>query len=97
MDTGEPVYPNLEKADEAACDWIRASSSMPVVSRPVCIGGRRYLDGGIADSIPLPKMQSLGFARNVVVLTQPPRRGCGAAASNFRSLRLAPFLLESAA
>ena len=70
-DTGEPVYPRLEKADEAACDWIRASSSMPVVSRPVCIGGRRYLDGGIADSIPLPKMQSLGFARNVVVLTQP--------------------------
>ena len=70
-DTGEPVYPKLEKADEAACDWIRASSSMPVVSRPVCIGGRRYLDGGIADSIPLPKMQSLGFARNVVVLTQP--------------------------
>jgi predicted patatin/cPLA2 family phospholipase len=44
---------------------------MPVVSRPVCIGGRRYLDGGIADSIPLPKMQSLGFERNVVVLTQP--------------------------
>ena len=70
-DTGEAVYPKLEKADEAACDWIRASSSMPLVSRPVCIDGRRYLDGGMSDSIPLAKMQSLGFERNVVVLTRP--------------------------
>ena len=70
-DTGEPVYPKLEKADEAACDWIRASSSMPLVSRPVRIDGHRYLDGGMSDSIPLAKMQSLGFKRNVVILTRP--------------------------
>ncbi len=44
---------------------------MPLVSRPVCIDGHRYLDGGMSDSIPLPKMQSLGFVRNVVILTQP--------------------------
>ena len=71
VDTGEPVYPKLEKADEAACDWIQASSSMPLVSRPVCIDDHRYLDGGMSDSIPLAKMQSLGFERNVVILTRP--------------------------
>lgn len=70
-DSGEAVYAKLDKADDAACDWIRASSSMPIVSRPVCIGGRRYLDGGMSDSIPLAKMQSFGFGRNVVVLTRP--------------------------
>ena len=70
-DTGEAVYARLEKGDDASCDWIQASSSMPVVSRPVSIGGRRYLDGGLSDSIPLAKMQEFGFARNIVVLTRP--------------------------
>ena len=70
-DTGEPVYEELTAADERAFDWIQASSSMPVVSRPVSIDGRRYLDGGLSDSIPLAKMQALGFARCVVVLTRP--------------------------
>jgi predicted patatin/cPLA2 family phospholipase len=70
-DTGEPVYAELAKGDDRACDWIRASSSMPIVSRPVGIDGRRYLDGGLSDSVPLARMQSFGFARNVVVLTRP--------------------------
>ena len=70
-DTGEPAYAELARADDSACDWIQASSSMPVVSRPVSIDGSRYLDGGLSDSIPLAKMQALGFARCVVVLTRP--------------------------
>jgi len=69
--TGEAVYKKLESADERAFDWIQASSSMPVVSRPVPIDGRRYLDGGLSDSIPLAKFQSMGFRRCVVVLTRP--------------------------
>ncbi len=71
VDTGEPVYPELASADDRAFDWIQASSSMPIVSRPVTIDGHRYLDGGLSDSIPLAKFQSLGFARNVVILTRP--------------------------
>ena len=51
--------------------WMRASASMPVASKPVKIGGNLYLDGGIADSIPYAYMESLGYNRNVVVLTQP--------------------------
>ena len=71
VDTGEPVYPELTAADDRAVDWIQASSSMPLVSRPVEIDGRRYLDGGLSDSVPLAWFQSIGFARNVVVLTRP--------------------------
>ena len=50
---------------------IRASASMPLVSRPVFIGTTPYLDGGIADSIPLSYFESIGYERNVVILTQP--------------------------
>ncbi len=50
---------------------IHASASLPVVSRVVLIGGRRYLDGGIADSIPAEAFKKLGYDRQVVVLTRP--------------------------
>ena len=69
--TGEPVYHRIEKMSDEEFDWIRASASMPLVSRPVSLGGRLLLDGGISDSIPLRYFQSLGFERNVVILTQP--------------------------
>lgn len=70
-ETGEPVYPLLEKADELSFRWIRASASMPLVSKPVLIEDRHYIDGGITDSIPLEFMIKNGCERNVVVLTQP--------------------------
>ena len=69
--TGEPVYHRIDKADGEALDWIRASASMPLVSRPVPLDGRLLLDGGISDSIPLRYFQDQGFGRNVVILTQP--------------------------
>jgi predicted patatin/cPLA2 family phospholipase len=70
-DTAEPACTELARADDPACDWIRASASMPGVSRPVPIGGRRWLDGGISDAIPLARFQSMGYRRNVVILTRP--------------------------
>jgi predicted patatin/cPLA2 family phospholipase len=70
-DTGAPACVEIARTDATTLDWFRASSSMPLVSRPVPIGGRRYLDGGLSDSIPLAKFQSLGHAKNVVVLTRP--------------------------
>ena len=69
--TGEPIYHRIDVADEEAFDWIRASASMPLVSRPVSLEGRLLLDGGISDSIPLRYFQGQGFLRNVVILTQP--------------------------
>ena len=69
--TGQPVYRRIDEMDETAMEWLRASASMPVVSRPVPLEGEAYLDGGIADSIPLQFFQHEGYERCVVILTQP--------------------------
>jgi predicted patatin/cPLA2 family phospholipase len=71
VETGEPVYHRIDVMGDEGLDWIRASASMPLVSRPVALDGRLLLDGGISDSIPLRYFQGLGFDRNVVILTQP--------------------------
>lgn len=69
--TGEPVYQLLSEATFDTYDWIRASASMPLASKVVEVQGRQLLDGGVADSIPLQYFESIGYHRNVVVLTQP--------------------------
>lgn len=69
--TGEPVYRKLDTMNDEGLEWIRASASMPLVSKPVSLGGRLLLDGGISDSIPLRYFQGQGFGRNIVILTQP--------------------------
>lgn len=69
--TGEPVYKELPLCDEIELTWMRASASMPLVSTPVTIDGKRFLDGGMTDSIPLAKFQEMGYTKNVVILTQP--------------------------
>lgn len=71
VETGAAVYKKLERGGHEMFEWIRASSSMPVVSRIVEIEGRKLLDGGVADSIPLEYFHSIGYKRNIVVLTQP--------------------------
>lgn len=71
VETGEAVYQPLKKADYDTYEWIRASASMPLASKVIELGGRKLLDGGVADSIPLQYFESLGYDRNVVILTQP--------------------------
>ena len=51
---------------------VRASSSLPLLSRMVEIDGRPYLDGGLADSIPVDQARRDGAAKQVVVLTRQP-------------------------
>lgn len=55
----------------AQMEAMRATSAMPYVSRMVEYGGKKYLDGGIADSIPVEKCMELGCDRIIVVLTRP--------------------------
>ncbi len=71
IETGKAVYINSEEAGEDALECFRASASMPIVSKPVEIKGRKYLDGGIADSVPIQFFESIGYNRNVIILTQP--------------------------
>ena len=69
--TGKAVYQQLNKGGHETYDWVRASASMPMVSKPVRIGEHLLLDGGVADSIPLAFFENEGYERNVVILTQP--------------------------
>lgn len=98
--TAEAVYHRLDDGDEGDIQWMRASASMPLVSRPVKIGDRLLLDGGIVDAVPFEYMEKLGYDRNVAVLTQPkgyrkkPTKGMAA----FRlGLRKYPAVAEAMA
>ena len=71
VETGKAVYKKLEKSTPLTYDWIRASASMPLASKVVELEGMKVLDGGVADSIPLQYFESIGYDRNVVILTQP--------------------------
>jgi len=71
VETGKAEYHRYEGKEDHCFDWIRASASMPVVSQMVEIDGHKYLDGALADSIPLRYFESLGYGRNVVILTRP--------------------------
>lgn len=70
-ETGKPFYKELKNGDSDDMVRLRASASMPLVSKVVRIDGRKLLDGGITDSIPIKYFESLGYNRNVVILTQP--------------------------
>lgn len=70
--TGQPRYFRHHNYDPR---WFirtvhRASSSLPGLSPPVEIEGRRYLDGGVSDPIPIDRAICDGNPRNVVVLTR---------------------------
>ncbi len=69
--TGRCVYHKCSDGGETDMKWLQASASMPFVSKPVAVDGYRLLDGGIADAVPYAYMESLGYNRNVIVLTQP--------------------------
>ena len=69
--TGEAVYHLMEDCNSENMEWMRASASQPVFSKPVKINGSEYLDGGMKDSIPLEYMQKNGYEKNIVILTQP--------------------------
>lgn len=65
-----------EYMSEAAGDgakllkMVRASSSMPLICPMVEIDGIPYLDGGLADSIPIQRAMEYGNEKIVVILTQ---------------------------
>jgi len=71
VESGEPLYHRCTDCGDNDLLWMRASASMPLVSRIVKTDGHKMLDGGIADSIPLRYFESIGYSRNIVVLTQP--------------------------
>lgn len=71
LETGKAEYlltQEVDKGDGLEC--VRASASLPLMSHIVNLRGMKLLDGGIGDSIPFEIMDSKGFKKQVVILTQ---------------------------
>lgn len=71
LETGKPEYVFCPNLRNDYIDYLRASASMPLVSQIVEMNGKKYLDGGISDSIPIKAAINMGFEKNIVVLTRP--------------------------
>ncbi|MBQ8541476.1 MAG: patatin family protein [Clostridia bacterium] len=69
VETGEVEYLHVEDL-KRDMDMVRASASLPIISRMVHINGKKYLDGGILDSIPAKYSLEHGNSKAVVILTQ---------------------------
>ena len=69
LQNGQPEYIQVKDVYDQM-DVLRASGSMPFVSRPVQIGDQFYLDGGVSDGIPYAYFEEKGYDRLVVVLTR---------------------------
>lgn len=68
--TGQSMYLSERHDRQRALDIVRASSSLPYVSKIVDVDGIPMLDGGIVDSIPLQHAIDMGHPTNVLVLTR---------------------------
>ena len=69
IETGCPEYMRIRDAKKDLIA-VRASASLPLVSRNVKIGKGLYLDGGISDSIPIRKSVMDGNYKNVIIMTK---------------------------
>ena len=70
VETGNPEYIKIKNVFEQM-EILRATSAMPFVSKIVEIDEKKYLDGGLADSIPIEKCKELGYDKIIVILTRP--------------------------
>ena len=70
VETGGAVYHENKTSDETDMKYLRASASMPLVSKVVEVEGRKLLDGGVVDSIPIEWMKKQGVDRIIAVLTR---------------------------
>lgn len=83
MKSGKELYVTATNIKTGNCDYfkiddvlkdmekLRATSAIPIMTRPVKIDDDYYLDGGVSDSIPVRKCLELGCDKVIVVLTQP--------------------------
>lgn len=69
VDSGKAEYVRIDNVFEQM-EYLRASSAMPFLSEIIEINNKRYLDGGIADSIPVEKAKSMNFDKIILVLTR---------------------------
>lgn len=69
--TALPAYFTLDDMAQDDYAAIKASSALPLVSRPYPVHGRPCFDGGLSDPIPVRKALEQGCEKVVVILTRP--------------------------
>lgn len=69
--TGKPEYFEKSKCDNFI-DAVKASSSIPILSRMISVGGKKYLDGGCSMPVAYQRAIDLGYEKIVLVLTREP-------------------------
>lgn len=69
VETAQPEYKLISRMPNDI-DWVRASATLPVISKKVKLDGKYYLDGGFADAVPIERAINDGNHKIVVVLTQ---------------------------
>lgn len=69
IETGKAEYMHAESIEQAKLIG-KASCSLPIITSPVSIDGKLYLDGGICDPIPVKRALQLGYDRVVAILTR---------------------------
>lgn len=69
VETGKAEYIQLTDM-RTQIDYLRASASLPYFSRIVELDGKKLLDGGATDSIPVDAFMELGYEKNVLILTR---------------------------
>lgn len=70
VETGKPEYMRLKSCRGKNMDKLRASASLPLVANMVRVNGRKYLDGGLSDAIPIERSVMSGNDKNLVILTK---------------------------
>lgn len=70
VNTGKPLYLPIAHIQEDI-EYVRASASLPFISKIVQYNGFEMLDGGLVDSIPFQHMMDLGYDKILVVTTRP--------------------------
>lgn len=68
--TGKAEYLSVKEDKKRLMDVCRASSSLPLIAHIVWVDGIPYLDGGMADSIPIVHSLHKGYKKNVLILTK---------------------------
>ena len=68
--TGQAMYLSEAHDRQRSLDIVKASSSLPFVSKIVNVDGLPMLDGGIVDNIPIRRAIETGHDHNVVILTR---------------------------
>ncbi len=70
-ETGKAEYFSEREDEQRLLTIAKATCSVPMLCEPVELDGKHYLDGSIADSIPIERAFERGCDKLVIVLTKP--------------------------